>query len=156
RNAAAGAKSTKRDGPSSQIGRLYGHRSGRHPRRVLLHRSRQHHRPLHYVLWPTHDLRRAHFQCGRLLLGTPDLKSRHLRFSDPMEMIGSLLLGSSLALLGWWFVRTMTEVDEEADEWRYDRVRIAELKRHDSLYRLLYPLFVPLARINRSLFHGSL
>jgi tight adherence protein C len=73
-----------------------------------------------------------------------------------MDLIGSLLLGTSLALLGWWFVRAMTETDEEADEWRYDRVRIAELKRHDSLYRLLYPLFIPLARINRSLFRGSL
>jgi tight adherence protein C len=73
-----------------------------------------------------------------------------------MEMIGSLLLGVSGALVAWWFVRTMTEVEQDADEWRYDRVRIAELKRHDSLYRLLYPLFIPLARINRSLFHGSL
>ncbi|HEY2415881.1 MAG TPA: type II secretion system F family protein [Pirellulaceae bacterium] len=71
-------------------------------------------------------------------------------------MIGSLLLGSSLALLAWWFVRTMIEADEEHDEWRYDRVRIAELKRHDSLYRLLYPLFIPLARVNRNLFRGSL
>ena len=73
-----------------------------------------------------------------------------------MDMIGSLLLGSAAALLGWWFVRAMTETDEEADEWRYDRVRIAELKRLDSLYRLLYPFFIPLARINRNLFRGSL
>jgi tight adherence protein C len=73
-----------------------------------------------------------------------------------MDMISSLLLGSSLALLAWWFARAVTEADEEADEWRYDRVRIAELKRHDSLYRLLYPLFVPLARLNRNLFRGSL
>lgn len=73
-----------------------------------------------------------------------------------MDSIASLFIGSSLALVGWWFVRTMTTVDEEADEWRYDRVRIAELKRHDSMYRVLYPLFIPLARINRSLFRGSL
>src|SRR6185369_13967668 len=73
-----------------------------------------------------------------------------------MDMIGSLLLGSAAALLGWWFVRAMTETDEEADEWRYDRVRIAELKRLDSLYRLLYPFFIPLARINRGLFRESL
>jgi tight adherence protein C len=73
-----------------------------------------------------------------------------------MELIGSLLLGTSLALLAWWFVRAMTEADAEYDEWRYDRVRIAELKRLDGLYRTLYPLFVPLARLNRNLFRGSL
>src|SRR4051812_27046956 len=50
----------------------------------------------------------------------------------------------------------MTETDGQHDEWRYDRVRIAELKRHDGLYRWLYPLFVPLARINRNAFRGSL
>src|SRR4051812_15363016 len=73
-----------------------------------------------------------------------------------MDMIGSLLLGSAAALVGWWFVRALTETDEKANEWRYDRVRIAELKRQDGLYRLLYPLFIPLARVNRSLFRGSL
>jgi len=73
-----------------------------------------------------------------------------------MNLIASLLFGSSLALLAWWFVRVMTEADQEHDEWRYDRVRIAELKRHDGLYRALYPLFIPLARINRGLFRESL
>ncbi len=73
-----------------------------------------------------------------------------------MELIGSLLLGTALALLAWWFVRAMTEADAEYDEWRYDRVRIAELKRLDGLYRTLYPLFVPLSRLNRNLFRGSL
>jgi tight adherence protein C len=50
----------------------------------------------------------------------------------------------------------MADVSTDDDEWRYDRVRIAELKRHDSLYRWLYPLFGPLARINRNLFRSSL
>jgi tight adherence protein C len=73
-----------------------------------------------------------------------------------LAILSSLFLGLAAALLGWWFVRVMTEADQEHDEWRYDRVRIAELKRHDNLYRLLYPLFIPLARVNRSLFRGSL
>src|SRR5438067_2203010 len=73
-----------------------------------------------------------------------------------LALIASLLIGASAALAGWWFARAMTETDAPDDEWRYDRVRIAELKRHDSLYRWLYPLFGPLARINRNLFRGSL
>ena len=73
-----------------------------------------------------------------------------------MDLVSSLFLGLSAALVGWWFVRAMTEVDEQVDEWRYDRVRIAELKRHDGIYRALYPLFIPLASLNRNLFRGSL
>jgi tight adherence protein C len=70
--------------------------------------------------------------------------------------VASLLLGLSAAAVAWWFVRALAEPGSADDEWRYDRVRIAELKRYDALYRWLYPFFVPLARINRSLFRESL
>jgi len=73
-----------------------------------------------------------------------------------MNAMASLLIGLAAALIGWWFARAMTDADTQHDEWRYDRVRIAELKRHDALYRWLYPLFAPLARMNRGLFRESL
>src|SRR5262245_9340078 len=71
-------------------------------------------------------------------------------------IVASLLVGTAAGLIGWWVTRAMTAVDTQDDDWRYDRVRIAELKRQDALYRLLYPLFGPLARINRQLFRESL
>lgn len=73
-----------------------------------------------------------------------------------MNLIASLLVGLASAFAGWWFVRAMAAPDPKGDEWRYDRVRIGELKRLDSFYRWLYPLFGPLARINRGLFRESL
>jgi tight adherence protein C len=73
-----------------------------------------------------------------------------------MHLVASLLVGSAAGLAGWWFARAMMEADAQDDEWRYDRVRIAELKKQDALYRWLYPLFGPLARVNRQLFRGSL
>ncbi|HZN34969.1 MAG TPA: type II secretion system F family protein [Pirellulaceae bacterium] len=73
-----------------------------------------------------------------------------------LALLASLLIGLAAACLAWWFVRALADVDDNDKEWRYDRVRIAELKRHDGLYRWLYPLFAPLARINRGLFRGSL
>ena len=73
-----------------------------------------------------------------------------------MNLIASLFIGFAVALVGWWFARALTDSDTQHDEWRYDRVRIAELKRLDPLYRWLYPLFGPLARLNRGLFRQSL
>src|SRR5262249_2978228 len=73
-----------------------------------------------------------------------------------MNLVASLLIGFSAALVGWWFVRAMAAPDLHGDQWRYDRVRIAELKRLDPFYCWLYPLFGPLARINRGLFRESL
>jgi tight adherence protein C len=46
--------------------------------------------------------------------------------------------------------------DPKDAEWRYDRVRIAELKRLDGMYRVLYPLFAALGRVNRAAFKSSL
>jgi tight adherence protein C len=74
----------------------------------------------------------------------------------PIAIFASLLVGTAAGLAGWWFARAMTHVDPDDDDWRYDRVRIAELKRQETLYRWLYPLFGPLAGINRQLFRGSL
>jgi tight adherence protein C len=71
-------------------------------------------------------------------------------------VFASALIGSAVGLFAWWFARAIVETDGQDDEWRYDRVRIAELRRLDVLYRWLYPLFVPLARINRNAFRGSL
>ena len=71
-------------------------------------------------------------------------------------VFASVLIGSAVGLFAWWFARAIFETDGQDDEWRYDRVRIAELRRLDALYRWLYPLFVPLARINRNAFRGSL
>jgi tight adherence protein C len=74
-----------------------------------------------------------------------------------VSLLASLLIGLAIFLLAWWFGSALTDPGKDPDdEWRYDRVRIGELKRHDALYRWLYPLFVPLARFNRRLFRGSL
>jgi tight adherence protein C len=74
-----------------------------------------------------------------------------------MALLGSLLVGSAVFLVAWWFGNALTDPGKDPDdEWRYDRVRIAELKRHDAIYRLLYPLLVPLARLNRNVFRESL
>lgn len=73
-----------------------------------------------------------------------------------LVIVSSLLVGAAAAVVAWWFVRALAADDSAGDEWRYDRVRIAELKRLDGFYRWLYPLFVPLARINRGLFRDSL
>jgi tight adherence protein C len=73
-----------------------------------------------------------------------------------LAILANMMVGGAAALLGWWFVRAMMEADAQDDEWRYDRVRISELKRQEPIYRWLYPFFGPLARINRSLFRESL
>jgi tight adherence protein C len=73
-----------------------------------------------------------------------------------LALVASLFLGVSAATLAWWFVRALEHPYSTDDEWRYDRVRINELKRQDPLYRWLYPFFIPLARINRGLFRESL
>lgn len=73
-----------------------------------------------------------------------------------LGIAGSGLIGLAIAIVAWCFARALVTTDAKDDQWRYDRVRIAELKRHDSLYRWLYPLFVPLARINRGVFREAL
>jgi tight adherence protein C len=69
---------------------------------------------------------------------------------------GNVLIGLAVAILSWWFVRMLEHPFSADDEWRYDRVRINELKRLDPLYRWLYPFFIPLSRMNRGLFRESL
>src|SRR5437868_12919479 len=73
-----------------------------------------------------------------------------------LAIIASLLIGGAAAAVAWWFASALAVPDAQYDEWRYDRVRIAELKRLDALYRWLYPLMGPLARLNRGLFRESL
>jgi tight adherence protein C len=71
-------------------------------------------------------------------------------------LLASLLIGLAVAPAAGWFGSALVETDSQDAEWRYDRVRIAELKRLDPIYRWLYPLFIPLARLNRGLFRESL
>jgi tight adherence protein C len=74
-----------------------------------------------------------------------------------IEAIASLLIGSGLAVLAWWIVRVLESEDlEQGAEWRYDVSRMNELRRIDPLYRLLYPVFTVLARMNRVVFREGL
>ena len=69
----------------------------------------------------------------------------------------NLLIGGAIFVIAWWFFAALLAADDKADaEWRYDRVRIAELKRLDPFYRYLQPLIAGLARVNRAAFGGSL
>lgn len=69
----------------------------------------------------------------------------------------NLLIGGAIFVIAWWFFAALLTADDAADaEWRYDRVRIAELKRLDPFYRYLQPLIAGLARVNRAAFRGSL
>ena len=71
--------------------------------------------------------------------------------------LASVLMGGAVLMVAWWFFAALLADDPDADaEWRYDRVRIAELKRHDMLYRALAPLFAVLGRVNRIVFRDSL
>ncbi|MCI0357577.1 MAG: type II secretion system F family protein, partial [Planctomycetaceae bacterium] len=71
--------------------------------------------------------------------------------------LASVLIGGAVLMVAWWFFSALLADDPDADaEWRYDRVRIAELKRHDFLYRALAPLFAGLGRLNRIVFRDSL
>src|SRR5262245_20876535 len=72
-------------------------------------------------------------------------------------LLSSLLVGGAVFVIArWFFAALLAEDDSVEAEWRYDRVRIAELKRHDALYRYFQPLFAGLGRINRAAFRGSL
>lgn len=71
--------------------------------------------------------------------------------------LASVLIGGAVLMVAWWFFAALLADDPDADaEWRYDRVRIAELKRHDLMVRLLQPLFAGLGRLNRIVFRDSL
>ena len=71
--------------------------------------------------------------------------------------LACVLIGGAVLVAAWWFFAALLADDADPDaEWRYDRVRIAELKRHDLLYRSLQPLFAALGRLNRAVFRESL
>ena len=71
--------------------------------------------------------------------------------------LASVLMGGAVLMVAWWFFAALLADDPDADaEWRYDRVRIAELKRQDVMYRALAPLFAILGRVNRIVFRDSL
>jgi tight adherence protein C len=71
--------------------------------------------------------------------------------------LASVLIGGAVLMVAWWFFAALLADDPDADaEWRYDRVRIAELKRQDFMYRALQPLFAGLGRLNRITFRDSL
>ena len=72
-------------------------------------------------------------------------------------ILANLTIGAAVFLAAWWFFAALWAPDDAAGaEWRYDRVRIAELKRLDPIYRWLQPLVAGLARVNRAAFRGSL
>jgi tight adherence protein C len=72
-------------------------------------------------------------------------------------ILANLTIGAAVFLAAWWFFAALWAPDDAGDaEWRYDRVRIAELKRLDPIYRWLQPLVAGLARVNRAAFRGSL
>jgi tight adherence protein C len=74
-----------------------------------------------------------------------------------MEWIACIFVGGAVATLAAWLLTAATTPgDPGAEEWRYDRVRIAELSRQQLLYRVLRPAFAALAPLNRSLFKPSL
>ena len=74
-----------------------------------------------------------------------------------MEAIASALIGAAIVVLVWWAFRVLESEDlEQGAEWRYDVSRMNELRRIDPLYRLGYPVFTLLARMNRAIFREGL
>ena len=73
------------------------------------------------------------------------------------EAVASALIGAAIAVLVWWVFRVLESDDlEQGAEWRYDVSRMNELRRIDPLYRLFYPVFTVLARVNRAVFREGL
>ena len=74
-----------------------------------------------------------------------------------MEAVASGLMGAAIAVLMWWIFRVLESDDlAQGAEWRYDVSRMNELRRIDPLYRLFYPVFTVLARVNRAVFREGL
>ena len=74
-----------------------------------------------------------------------------------MEAVASTLIGAAIVVLVLWVVRVLKSEDlEQGSEWRYDVSRMNELRRIDPLYRLFYPVFTVLARMNRAVFRDGL
>lgn len=74
-----------------------------------------------------------------------------------LELFASLVMGSALGLVGWWFFQIFqVEELQQGDQWRYDISRINELRRADSMYRLFQPAVQLLAFFNRRMFRDAL
>ena len=74
-----------------------------------------------------------------------------------MPCSSSALFVSALFVLARTIRNTLYSEDlEQDDEWRYDINRINELRQHSPLYRVFYPIIVPLAVFNRGMFRESL
>ncbi len=78
-------------------------------------------------------------------------------FVDSFQLMASLLIGSALAVGGWWLWRVLQSEDlHQGDEWRYDVSRINELRRLDFVFRIFQPVIALLARFNRTVFRDGL
>lgn len=75
----------------------------------------------------------------------------------PVAMVACGLIGASLFVLARTIRNTLYSEDlEQDDEWRYDVNRINELRQHSAIYRVFYPLIVPLSMFNRGMFRDGL
>lgn len=72
-------------------------------------------------------------------------------------IVATALIAAAVFTIAWTVYRTLYSVDlEQNDEWRYDVNRINELRQHSAVYRVFYPLIVPLAALNRRVFSRDL
>lgn len=77
--------------------------------------------------------------------------------SSVLHLLASVLVGTAVAVAGWWLIRVLrTEDLQQEAEWRYDVSRINELRRLDASYRVFQPAIQVLARLNRVIFRDSL
>ena len=73
------------------------------------------------------------------------------------QAVGSLALGSAMAIAVWWIIGVLRSEDlQQGMEWRYDVSRINELRQNDIFFRLFQPAIQLLARGNRTVFRESL
>jgi len=73
----------------------------------------------------------------------------------------SVIASAVLAAGAFVIVRTIqaamtADPDDDDDDWRHDRIRISELRRHSLIFRWLQPLVQGLGQINRRVFRDSL
>ncbi len=74
-----------------------------------------------------------------------------------INLIACLVVGfACVCLIRTLLLGIADHDDSTANEWRYDRVRMKELRRHNFLYRWLQPVFALLGPLNRALFRSSL
>jgi len=74
-----------------------------------------------------------------------------------IAFLASGLVGAALFVLVRTIRNTLYSEDlEQDDEWRYDVNRINELRQRSTVYRVFYPIIVPLSLFNRGMFHRGL